>query len=474
MDEESIGKLVMMDMTGTQEKCNGTSTESTLELRSASSQGSTQSVDVTPEASGEEYKAQIEGTAAAFVTQVLQDAKAATAAGAVEASVTNIIVDDVYDETQEISGEMFISHLQASAAAFVAQVVQDAKTAIAAEAAAASVTHVLRDLFEATQENSEGDFKAQIEASAAAAVKWVVQDAKDAIDETQVDTIVEDDVDKTHLDSIASALVTQALQDQVAVAGAVAAAVAAAQEKRRVEEQGVAIISAAVDRASELAVRELVEDVEVAAAAEAAEAAQQTRRQEEEAAAAEKRCAELYAAREMSLNAYVGKVIEIVVAEIVVQELKTRVREDVEAAVSAAAAAEAAEATQVKALIQEEKSRMEQGAAAEAAALFAEECALQAEREEAQIKAAREALEKLAAATSQINSEAQAMAAAEAIIAALAAAAAMKAFKEEEARVRALFREARKEENLKKQRAEDPERRLREDMAAQQRLPVIG
>ena len=473
MDEESIGKLVMMDMTGTQEKCNGTSTESTLELRSASSRGSTQSVDVTPEASGEEYKAQIEGTAAAFVTQVLQDAKAATAAGAVEASVTNIIVDDVYDETQEISGEMFISHLQASAAAFVAQVVQDAKTAIAAEAAAASVTHVLRDLFEATQENSEGDFKAQIEASAAAAFKWVVQDAKDAIDETQVDTIVEDDVDKTHLDSIASALVTQALQDQVAVAVAVAAAVAAAQEKRRVEEQAVAIISAAIDRASELAVRELVEDVEVAAAAEAAEAAQQTRRQEEEAAAAEKRCAELYAAREMSLNAYVGKVIEIVVAEIVVQELKTRGREEEEAAASATAAAEAVEAAQVEALITEENIRMEQEAEAEAAALFAEECA-QAEHEEAQSKVAKEELETLAAATSKIKSEAQSMAAAETVIAALAAAADMKVFKEEEARVRALFREARKEESLKKQRAEAAERRLREDMAAQQRLPVVG
>jgi hypothetical protein len=50
----------------------------------------------------------------------------------------------------------------------------------------------------------------------------------------------------------------------------------------------------------------------------------------------------------------------------------------------------------------------------------------------------------------------------------------MKVFKEEEARVRALFREARKEESLKKQRAEAAERRLREDMAAQQRLPVVG
>jgi len=327
--QSPIGRLVM-DMTGTHEKGNGTSTE----LRSASTRSSTQSVDVTPKASGEEYKAQLEGTADAFVGKVLQDAKAATAAEAVEASVTHI-VDNAIDETRVKSGDMCMAQLEASAAAFVAQVVQDAKIA----------------------------------------------------------TIAEDDVEM-YLDSIASALVTQALLDK-----------------------------------------------------------------------------ELYAAREVSLN---EKVIEIIVAEIVVQELKTRVREDVEAAVSAAAAAEAAEATQVKALIQEEKSRMEQGAAAEAAALFAEECALQAEREEAQIKAAREALEKLAAATSQINSEAQAMAAAEAIIAALAAAAAMKAFKEEEARVRALFREARKEENLKKQRAEDPERRLREDMAAQQRLPVIG
>jgi len=105
MDEESIGKLVMMDMTGTQEKCNGTSTESTLELRSASSQGSTQSVDVTPEASGEEYKAQIEGTAAAFVTQVLQDAKAATAAGAVEAFDVDKPANDLICEVTVLMDE---------------------------------------------------------------------------------------------------------------------------------------------------------------------------------------------------------------------------------------------------------------------------------------------------------------------------------------------------------------------------------
>ena len=116
---------------------------------------------------------------------------------------------------------------------------------------------------------------------------------------------------------------------------------------------------------------------------------------------------------------------------------------------------------------------MEQEAEAEAAALFAEECA-QAEHEEAQSKVAKEELETLAAATSKIKSEAQSMAAAETVIAALAAAADMKVFKEEEARVRVLFREARKEESLKKQRAEAAERRLREDMAAQQRLPVVG
>ena len=354
--QSRIGRLVM-DMTGTHEKGNGTSTE----LRSASTRSSTQSVDVTPKASGEEYKAQLEGAADAFVAKVLQDAKAATAAEAVEAFDADKPANDLICEVT---------------------VLMDEGSTMLRELRSASTRSSTQSV-DVTPKASGEEYKAQLEGAADA----FVQDAKIA-------TIAEDDVDEMYLDSIASALVTQALLDK-----------------------------------------------------------------------------ELYAAREVSLN---EKVIEIIVAEIVVQELKTRVREDVEAAVSAAAAAEAAEATQVKALIQEEKSRMEQGAAAEAAALFAEECALQAEREEAQIKAAREALEKLAAATSQINSEAQAMAAAEAIIAALAAAAAMKAFKEEEARVRALFREARKEENLKKQRAEDPERRLREDMAAQQRLPVIG
>jgi len=117
---------------------------------------------------------------------------------------------------------------------------------------------------------------------------------------------------------------------------------------------------------------------------------------------------------------------------------------------------------------------MEQEEAAEAGVLVAEECALQAEREQAANQKARGELASLAAATAKMNSEAQARATAEAAAAAHAAAAAMKAFKEEEARVRELFREARQEENMKKRKEEAAEqRRLREE-AARQQLPVIG